>query len=81
MNLTETTSLDLVSTVDLLSEIDKRADRVLVIMETDSINQTGMDWMFHHNGGFVTKERIIFSLMCNVKNLVSECLGGSENDS
>ncbi len=81
MNLTEQTSLDLVSTIDLISELDKRADRVLVIMETDAINQAGMDWMFHHNGGFMTKERIIFSLMYNVKSLVSDCLGGSENDS
>lgn len=75
MNLIEQTSLELVSTVDLLSEIDKRADRVCVIMETDAAGKPGMDWVFHHNGGFITKERIIFSLMYNVKNLVSECLG------
>lgn len=67
MNVTSITDLDLVTTSDLISELDKRADRVIVIMETNAVDQSGMDWMFHNNGGFIRRENVIFSLMLNVK--------------
>ena len=80
MNTCEMTSLDLIGTADLVSELDKRADRVIVIMETTTIDpgRPGLNFMIHNNAGFRTREHMIFSLMSHVKHLTDECLGDQE---
>lgn len=77
MNTCEMTSLDLFGTFELITELDKRSDRVIVIMESDTQdpNRPGMDFLIHNNTGFRTKEHLIFSLMSHVRHLVDECLG------
>ncbi len=77
MKTCEMTSLDLVGTKDLIAELDKRSDRVIVIFETDTKDpkNPGMNFMIHNNTGFRTREHMIFSLMSHVKHLVDECLG------
>lgn len=79
MKTVDITSLDLVGTSDLLSELDKRGDRVVVLMEKDRPDRAGIDWIFHANKGFKTRERIVFSLMYQVQNIVSECMGDQKH--
>lgn len=83
MNVTNITEFDLVTTADLISELDKRADRVIVLMETNTIDpiRPGSNFMIHNNNGFCSREHIIFCLMSHVKHLVDECMGDCENDS
>ncbi len=80
MKTCEMTSLDLLSTADLISELDKRADRVIIIMETSTLDKPGLNFMIHNNAGFKTREHMIFSLMSHVKHLTDECLE-DQNDS
>ncbi len=77
MNTCEMTSLDLIGTQELIYELDKRSDRVIVIMETNTNDpgRPGMNFMLHNNSGFRSREHIIFSLMSHVRHLVDECLG------
>ncbi len=77
----EMTSLDLVTTQMLFDEIDKRADRAIIIMEKNKMDKTGVDTLIHNSANFASANHVLATLAHSANILVKNHFGDFNNGS